>query len=305
VRPSGAASQLGPSRRPARFTIDPTTARNGGGGGIRTHGTVACTRHFQCRTFGHSATPPRHCQTLLKVRSIWRRGEDLNPRGTCAPIRFRVGRLQPGSATPPRNSISMLHVAAAINLRVSTRGVQVLSKFHPIRRRDEPLDCRAQVIGGEVAVALDHGQALPAPQLLDRAQVYPSHDEPGGESVPVAVPRVPLEMLGALAGRLQRPLGPLHSRREELVWLSIRAREDELGVICRSPAVHRNAQQGGLDQAVHGDLARAAVLGVPHREEAGQEIHIPPLQRPLLAPPEPSVHADREERAQGGRQSLA
>ena len=34
---------------------------------------------------------------------IWRRGEDLNPRGTCAPIRFRVGRLQPGSATPPRN----------------------------------------------------------------------------------------------------------------------------------------------------------------------------------------------------------
>src|SRR5437870_235514 len=32
----------------------------------------------------------------------WRRGEDLNPRGTFwAPIRFRVGRLQPGSATPP------------------------------------------------------------------------------------------------------------------------------------------------------------------------------------------------------------
>ena len=31
----------------------------------------------------------------------WRRGEDLNPRGTYAPIRFRVGRLQPGSATPP------------------------------------------------------------------------------------------------------------------------------------------------------------------------------------------------------------
>src|SRR5207249_8897382 len=26
--------------------------------GIRTHGTVARTRHFQCRTFGHSATPP-------------------------------------------------------------------------------------------------------------------------------------------------------------------------------------------------------------------------------------------------------
>src|ERR1043166_2744079 len=32
--------------------------KNGGGGGIRTHGRVAPTRHFQCRTFGHSATPP-------------------------------------------------------------------------------------------------------------------------------------------------------------------------------------------------------------------------------------------------------
>jgi hypothetical protein len=49
------------------------------------------------------------------------------------------------------------------------------------------------MIRGEVAVALDHGQALPAPQLLNRAQVYPSHDEPGGESMPVAVPRVSLK----------------------------------------------------------------------------------------------------------------
>src|ERR1700675_1213300 len=43
------------------------------------------------------------------IPRIWRRGEDLNPRGTCAPIRFRVGRLQPGSATPPRNLFDMLH----------------------------------------------------------------------------------------------------------------------------------------------------------------------------------------------------
>ena len=44
----------------------------------------------------------------LEVQIKWRRGEDLNPRGTCAPIRFRVGRLQPGSATPPRHSRSFL-----------------------------------------------------------------------------------------------------------------------------------------------------------------------------------------------------
>jgi hypothetical protein len=58
------------------------------------HRGLPRARHFQCRTFGRSVTPPE---------KEWRRGEDLNPRGTFwAPIRFRVGRLQPGSATPPR-----------------------------------------------------------------------------------------------------------------------------------------------------------------------------------------------------------
>ena len=50
-----------------------------------------------------------------------------------------------------------------------------------------------------------HGQALPAPQLLDRAQVYPSHHEPGAESMAVAVPRVAVELLGALAGPFPGP----------------------------------------------------------------------------------------------------
>ena len=34
----------------------------------------------------------------------------MNPRGTCAPIRFRVGRLQPGSATPPACVIGCLSI---------------------------------------------------------------------------------------------------------------------------------------------------------------------------------------------------
>jgi hypothetical protein len=43
-------------------------------------------------------------RTSARGKKSWRRGEDLNPRGTFwAPIRFRVGRLQPGSATPPRS----------------------------------------------------------------------------------------------------------------------------------------------------------------------------------------------------------
>ena len=52
--------------------------------------------------------PLGHPSTFLAHRNFddrwknWRRGEDLNPRGTFwAPIRFRVGRLRPGSATPP------------------------------------------------------------------------------------------------------------------------------------------------------------------------------------------------------------
>jgi hypothetical protein len=119
----GPSASAGPFSPPGHVCDSFTRATwFGGGGGIRTHGTVARTRHFQCRTFGHSATPPR-----LSVRSNWRRGEDLNPRGTCAPIRFRVGRLQPGSATPPRNSISILDADAGINLRLS-----MLSR--PIRR---------------------------------------------------------------------------------------------------------------------------------------------------------------------------
>src|SRR3989304_806271 len=96
---------------------------NGGEGGIRTHGTgVTRARHFQCRTFGRSVTSPRRFRapafSAAPARggggggggppprpppTLWRRGGDLNPRGTFwAPIRFRVGRLQPGSATPPR-----------------------------------------------------------------------------------------------------------------------------------------------------------------------------------------------------------
>ena len=52
---------------------------------------------------GISSAAPSAARSPLLGSTNWRRGEDLNPRGTFwAPIRFRVGRLQPGSATPPR-----------------------------------------------------------------------------------------------------------------------------------------------------------------------------------------------------------
>src|SRR4029453_4760722 len=47
-----------------------SVSKNGGGGGIRTHGTVARTRHFQCRPFGHSATPPRCSTNPAKARNV-------------------------------------------------------------------------------------------------------------------------------------------------------------------------------------------------------------------------------------------
>ena len=54
------------------------TSKYGGGGGIRTHGTVARTRHFQCRTFGHSATPP------TQVNHFTRRLPDPGAPEPCA-----------------------------------------------------------------------------------------------------------------------------------------------------------------------------------------------------------------------------
>src|SRR4030095_8581487 len=56
---------------------------------------------------GRREGSPRITQNRkFAIPQIWRRGEDLNPRGTCAPIRFRVGRLQPGSPTPPPHPLT-------------------------------------------------------------------------------------------------------------------------------------------------------------------------------------------------------
>src|SRR6516165_9660187 len=78
--------------------------------------------------------------TLLRwstaVRN-WRRGEDLNPRGTHAPIRFRVGRLQPGSATPPHWIFTMLHDVLAFRTPSEHRSAKlphegrVVHSFYP------------------------------------------------------------------------------------------------------------------------------------------------------------------------------
>ena len=61
-----------------------------------------------------AARSPLRTSQRRYLRKNWRRGEDLNPRGTHAPIRFRVGRLRPGSATPPRSRIKRLESISSL-----------------------------------------------------------------------------------------------------------------------------------------------------------------------------------------------
>ena len=70
-------SQADVARRPNPIT------RNGGGG-IRTHGTVARTRRFQRRSFGHSDTPPQE--------TCGGEGGTRTPKRLRAPV-FETGAL--------------------------------------------------------------------------------------------------------------------------------------------------------------------------------------------------------------------
>src|SRR5258706_10291821 len=78
----------------------------GGEGGIRTHGTVSRSQHFQCCQFNHSCTSPEkmpiadlRLSTLKdkyqsaisnqKSAMFWRRGWDSNPRWALTHSGFR------------------------------------------------------------------------------------------------------------------------------------------------------------------------------------------------------------------------
>lgn len=74
-----------------------------------------------------------------------------------------------------------------------------------------------------MSVALDHRQALPPAELLDRAQVYLSHDEPGGESVPVPMPRVRVQVPVAFPSASGTLLARSTAAEKNFVWLPVRA----------------------------------------------------------------------------------
>src|SRR5437879_2899162 len=106
------------------------------------------------------------------------------------------------------------------------------------------------------------------------AQIYTGHHKPAGERVTIAVPSVAVEMGGILP------------------------REPE-------PPLRTNVEQHGAHHAVHRHLPGSTVLRASHRDQATQQVRIPPTERHLLTPPEPGVKAEREQRTQLGRQHLA
>ena len=93
--------QRGAARCLGSFSSAPGTAHrhrrddvNGGEGGIRTHGTVARTPHFECGAFDHSATSPR---------SVVRRPEGPAGRRK-ARLADRIGLAKPLRAGATRKS---------------------------------------------------------------------------------------------------------------------------------------------------------------------------------------------------------
>ena len=146
-----------------------------------------------------SATRPplRTARRPSKARKvkIWRRGEDLNPRGTHAPIRFRVGRLQPGSATPPHVK-SITCNTHPTDTRSCHQAGLVSGYFHSTTPRPhESLHRLPEKFRGEVTVAGDHAEGPPASKLLDSPEVDSGHDQPGREGVPIRVPSIPREAM--------------------------------------------------------------------------------------------------------------
>ena len=78
----GAASRLKAHMQSAVYLYFPGEIRTlaavgglrlGGEGGIRTHGTVARTPHFECGAFDHSATSPHYDEGAGRTDAGWAR----------------------------------------------------------------------------------------------------------------------------------------------------------------------------------------------------------------------------------------
>ena len=103
-------------------------AQNGGGGGIRTHGTVARTRHFQCRTFGHSATPP-HCSRFRRCWKNLAEGRGFEPPRDFAPLSDFESDAFNRARPPLRDEFSISVAASATGIGAGCALPTAASKF--------------------------------------------------------------------------------------------------------------------------------------------------------------------------------
>src|SRR5206468_3575136 len=168
---------------------------SGGGAGIRTRGTgVTRARHFQCRTFGRSVTPPHAISDADAVRA-----ENLAEGRGFEPPRDLLGPYPISSRTP---STGLGHPSAPVSSAVYP--VSHCSRRMPPTAESQ--SCRnstaltvlgatmagagaifstasTQCPGRQVRGPLNHAQWWPAAQRLDRSQVYRSSDETRSERV--------------------------------------------------------------------------------------------------------------------------
>jgi hypothetical protein len=176
----------------------------GGGGGIRTHGTVTRARHFQCRTFGHSATPPANrtqaAESSLRVvlhprgEPKMAEGRGFEPPRDSRPYPISSRTPSTGLGHPSTPILSMTYRVSSLFASNGRRHrVQVKSKFQSARstyrgNRHDLLDGCDQVAWRQIRVSLNHTQGPPPAEFLDRSQVYPSSHQTGSEGMAERVP---------------------------------------------------------------------------------------------------------------------
>src|SRR5262249_7370798 len=105
------------------------------GGGIRTHGTVARTRHFQCRTFGHSATPPtvyaccHHRPSLVNGGVKLAEGRGFEPPRDSRP--YPISSRTPSTRLGPPSALDIQSLPGTPTFVLSNLGgrVQVPTRF--------------------------------------------------------------------------------------------------------------------------------------------------------------------------------
>ena len=99
-----------------------SVAENGGGGGIRTHGTVSRTPVFKTGALNHSATPPRRASFS---RLPGRAASAIACAATYRRQPGRPGLAAQGRAPLPLRPSAVIRAGRMCNLLFSSRGIKL------------------------------------------------------------------------------------------------------------------------------------------------------------------------------------